>query len=129
MSQTKYLVVVRIRGTINVREDMKDTLRMLRLNKVNNATIIPPTPQYLGMLQKAKDYITWGEISQETLTRLLKKRGRMIKGKPISSAACRASSMERAMRLAGTLKPIPSMAARKSSRSSPFFTGGGRRGV
>ena len=48
MSQTNYLVVVRIRGTINVREDMKDTLRMLRLNKGNNATIIPPTPQYLG---------------------------------------------------------------------------------
>lgn len=84
MVKAKCLAAVRVRGTINVRKDIEDTLRMLRLNRANHATIIPSTPQYLGMLQKAKDHITWGEISQEILTHLIKKRGRLVGGKNIT---------------------------------------------
>jgi len=75
---------VRIRGTVNVRRDVKDTLAMLRLHKPNHATLIPATPTYLGMLQKAKDYITWGEVSKETLAKLLQRRGRLTGGKPLT---------------------------------------------
>ena len=78
------LAVVRIRGTVNVRGDVKDTLAMLRLHKPNHAVLIPATPTYLGMLQKAKDYISWGEISEETLAKLLQRRGRLKGGKPLT---------------------------------------------
>jgi large subunit ribosomal protein L30 len=78
------LAVVRIRGTVNVRGDVKDTLAMLRLHKPNHAVLIPATPTYLGMLQKAKDYISWGEISEETLAKLLQYRGRLKGGKPLT---------------------------------------------
>jgi large subunit ribosomal protein L30 len=80
----KCLVVVRIRGTINVRGDVKDTLAMLRLHKPNHATLIPATPTYLGMLQKAKDYIAWGEASKETIAKLLRFKGRLIGGKRLT---------------------------------------------
>ena len=78
------LAVVRLRGTINVRRDVKDTLRMLHLTRANHATIISPTPQYLGMLQKAKDLITWGEISKENILGLLRKRGEITGGRRLT---------------------------------------------
>jgi len=44
--------------------------------------------------------------------------GRTTSGKPMSAAACFASSREVAMALSGTRSPMPSMAARKAARSS-----------
>ncbi|MHA1693787.1 MAG: 50S ribosomal protein L30 [Candidatus Helarchaeota archaeon] len=73
----KKLIVVRIRGNVNVRKEVKDTLKMLRLNRINHAVLIDDRKSYLGMLQKVKDYTTWGEINEDTLELLLKKRGRL----------------------------------------------------
>ncbi|MCD6383132.1 MAG: 50S ribosomal protein L30 [Thermoplasmata archaeon] len=76
--------VVRVRGTVNVRRDIRETLRMLRLNRVNHCVVIPETPQYRGMLNKVKDYITWGEIDKETLKEMLLKRGRLLGDEPVT---------------------------------------------
>lgn len=65
------LAVVRVRGIVNVRPETRDTLRMLRLNRVNHCVILPETPAYKGMLQKTKDYVTWGEIKVDILTKML----------------------------------------------------------
>jgi large subunit ribosomal protein L30 len=69
--------VVRVRGTLKVKPDIKETLRLLRLNKVNHCVVIPESPEYKGMLQKAKDYITWGEVDSEVMGSLLKERSEM----------------------------------------------------
>ena len=69
--------VIFIRGTINSKKGVADTLGMLNLHKKHHCTIIPDTPTYRGMLQKVKDYITWGEISPEALARLIMERGRL----------------------------------------------------
>ncbi|MEM2145437.1 MAG: 50S ribosomal protein L30 [Candidatus Jordarchaeaceae archaeon] len=84
MDSKNLLAVIRIRGTVNIRDEIEDTLKMLRLHRVNHAALINSTPSYLGMLQKAKDYITWGEIDAETLSLLLSKRGRLIGNKRLS---------------------------------------------
>ncbi|MFB0560771.1 MAG: 50S ribosomal protein L30 [Candidatus Lokiarchaeia archaeon] len=84
MESNKLLAVIRLRGVVNVRSEINDTLKMLRLHHVNHSAIINNSPSYLGMLQKAKDYITWGEIDAETLTLLLSKRGRLIGNKRLS---------------------------------------------
>lgn len=75
--------VVRVRGTVNVRHDIKKTLEMLRLNRVNHCVLVEENESYRGMLQKAKDYITWGEIEKDTLVELIKKRGKLIGDKPL----------------------------------------------
>ncbi|HEX16932.1 MAG: 50S ribosomal protein L30 [Thermoplasmata archaeon] len=75
--------VIRVRGTVNVRHDIKKTLEMLRLNRVNHCVLVEESDSFKGMLQKAKDYITWGEIEKETLIELIKKRGRLLGDKPI----------------------------------------------
>jgi large subunit ribosomal protein L30 len=74
------LAAIRIRGRTGVKGDISDTLDMLRLTRINHAVIIPDTPSYQGMLLKAKDYITWGEIDQETLIKLINHRG-MLPGR------------------------------------------------
>lgn len=81
--------VVRIRGTVNINKKINDTLKMLHLTRVNHCVVVPETESYKGMLQKAKDYITWGEIDAETMARLLYLRGKLRGGDPISEAFVR----------------------------------------
>jgi large subunit ribosomal protein L30 len=69
--------VIRVRGSVNVSREVRDTLKMLRLTRVNHCVLIPKRPDSDGMLQKARSYITWGEISQDTLEKLVAKRGRL----------------------------------------------------
>ena len=65
-------LVVRVRSDINVRHDIKKTMHSLNLTKVNHAVLVPNRPEILGMLAKAKDYITWGEPSKETIESLIR---------------------------------------------------------
>ena len=80
----KCLAVVRIRGIVNVRKEVEDTLRMLNLQRNCHATLIDDRPSYLGMLRKVQSYVTWGEASKETISLLLRKRGRTIGNKRIT---------------------------------------------
>jgi large subunit ribosomal protein L30 len=71
------ILALRVRGRTGIKGDIDDTLKMLRLTRINHAVILPENPTSQGMLQKGKDYITWGEIDEETLTQLIEKRGRL----------------------------------------------------
>ena len=77
-------VAVRVRGIVNVRGDITDTMKMLRLNKVNHCVLVRDSPSAKGMLRKCKDYITWGEIQSKTLAEIISKRGKLKGGVPIS---------------------------------------------
>ncbi len=70
-------LVIRVRSDVGVERSIKETMHMLNLTRVNHAVLIPESDQYRGMLQKAKDYITWGEVSEDTINTLLSERGRM----------------------------------------------------
>ncbi len=77
--------IIRIRGRVDVPPDIKHTLKLLRLHKKFHATLYPSElPGLKGMLHKAKDWITWGEIDRETLVELLRRRGRIIGNKPLT---------------------------------------------
>jgi large subunit ribosomal protein L30 len=75
---------IRVRGTTGVKGEVADTMKMLRLNRINHAVILEENPSYQGMLQKAKDYITWGEIKEDTLTKVIAKRGRLPGGQKLT---------------------------------------------
>jgi large subunit ribosomal protein L30 len=77
------LAVVRVRGTINIKNDIRDTLAMLGLGRVNHCVLVDETPQFMGMLHKVKDYVTWGPIDPETATQLVKERGLLTGKKPV----------------------------------------------
>jgi large subunit ribosomal protein L30 len=69
--------VVRIRGTVGVPKRIEDTLKLLRLKRIYCCNILPENDSIKGMLEKVKDFVTYGEIERETLIHLLKKRLRM----------------------------------------------------
>ncbi len=69
--------VIRLTGNVGVNKKIKDTLKMLGLKAANNCTVLPETPSYKGMIDKVKDYVTYGTISLEALTAMLEKRGRI----------------------------------------------------
>lgn len=76
--------VVRVRGSVHLRGEIKRTLALLGLNRVNRLCIIPESESYKSMLKKAKDYITWGEIDQKTIVLTLKKRGKTSQAQGIT---------------------------------------------
>jgi large subunit ribosomal protein L30 len=69
------IAVVRIRGIRNIAPKIRDTLRLMNLEKPNNCVVLEDTPQNMGMVQACKDYVTYGAISEKTLFELLRKRG------------------------------------------------------
>lgn len=74
------LAIIRIKGGIGLKNDVKSVLNMLRLYKRNFCVVVPNNKNYGGMIKKIKDCITWGEISDGTLKNLIKERGEEYKG-------------------------------------------------
>lgn len=75
---------VRLRGGVKTRRDIKDTLSMLHLDRINHCVILPDTPNYNGMIRKTKDFIAWGPIDPETLAQMLENRGKLEGGKALT---------------------------------------------
>jgi len=76
--------IVRLRGTVNIKPEIKFTLKLLRLHRVNHCVLVDENAYYAGMIQKAKDYVAWGEISSDILELLLSRRGRLEGGKRLN---------------------------------------------
>jgi len=82
----KCLVAIRIRGIPGVKSEFERTLASLRLTKKFRAAILYDRPEIAGMLAKIKDTVTWGEVSKETLSLLLKERAQTIGGKKLTNS-------------------------------------------
>lgn len=68
--------VVKVRGSINVKPKIKETMKLMRLNRVNHCVIVPENETYEGMLKIIKDYVTWGEVDVETTELMLESSGK-----------------------------------------------------
>src|SRR3990172_9014785 len=80
----KCLAVVKVRGTIRAQREARETLDMLHLSHTNHGVLVVNRPAILGMLKRVQSYVTWGEISKETLAELLTKRGRIAGDKKLT---------------------------------------------
>ena len=76
-------ILVRIRGPIDIIGDINETMRLLKIPKKFNATIIPDNVYSQGMLKKIKDYVTWGPASPQIIKELILGRGKLIGNKSI----------------------------------------------
>lgn len=75
------IAIIRIRGLEGVKGEIVDTIKMLKLHKKNTCSIYQKTPATMGMVEKCKDYVTYGEIDEETYKLLVEKRGITVDGK------------------------------------------------
>jgi large subunit ribosomal protein L30 len=75
------LVVIVVRGEAKVSKPIVDTLHLLRLERKNHCVVVEDTPTLRGMITKVKDYVTWGELSEENFQELVRKRGKLYQGR------------------------------------------------
>ncbi len=68
------IAIIRLRGSEGVKVSINDTMRMLKMLKKHVCVVYDKTPVILGMAVKCKDYVTYGEIDEETHKLLLEKR-------------------------------------------------------
>jgi len=85
--------IVQVRGVVNTRRDIKDTLRMLRLHHINHCVLVPDTPEYLGMIRKVKDFVAYGEVDASTIETILRTRGRVVGDHPLTDEYVKANSI------------------------------------
>ncbi|MFA6805582.1 MAG: 50S ribosomal protein L30 [Candidatus Methanomethylophilaceae archaeon] len=76
--------VIRVRGQPDVNYNIAHTMELMGLNRVNHCVIVPENASTKGMLQKIKDYCTWGEINEETLAALIRARGKLAGDKDLT---------------------------------------------
>jgi large subunit ribosomal protein L30 len=84
-SGSKCFIVIRLRGNVNNSEEVNYTLKLLHITRVNHAVLMDNRSSYLGMINKVKDLITWGEVSKENVLNLVKKRGRLTGGRKLDN--------------------------------------------
>lgn len=70
------IAAVRIRGDIDVSQNISRTLQDLNLEKRNQCVVFEGNEAIEGMLNKSKDFITYGEISDETVEALAERSGK-----------------------------------------------------
>ena len=85
-------LVIRVRSDRTVEKTIRETLHSLNLTRVNHAVLIPENDTYAGMLQKVKDFVTWGEFSADSIATLIRDRGRLIGDKPVTDGAVKDST-------------------------------------
>ncbi len=69
--------VIRIRGLKNIRPEIKHTLDSLQLDRKNHCVLVTKNVTMDGMLHVVKDYVAFGPVKDETVAKLLEKRGRL----------------------------------------------------
>ena len=74
------IVIIRIRGQVNIRKEITETLNRLGLKKKYSCVVLEkPNGVELGMLEKIKDFVAFGEIDSEMHKKLIEARGKFTK--------------------------------------------------
>jgi large subunit ribosomal protein L30 len=74
------IAAIRIKGQVKIRGDAAETLRRLGLKTKYSCVVLEkPKQEELGMIEKVKDFVAYGEISQETFKKLVEARGKRSK--------------------------------------------------
>jgi len=69
------IAIIRIKGQVKVRKDVKETLDRLRIRRKYACVVIKRTEENMGMVNKVKDFVAYGQINPEVFVELVNKRG------------------------------------------------------
>ena len=102
------IAVIRIKGQVGLKGEIVNTLNRLRLKKKYSCVVLgKPTKEQIGMIEKLKNVVAYGEITKETLEKLIGKRGQLIdKSKAIDAKKIAEELMEGKSPWAVDLKPF-----------------------
>ncbi|MEM4330959.1 MAG: uL30 family ribosomal protein [Candidatus Pacearchaeota archaeon] len=72
------IAVIRIHGRVGLRKEIEETLTRLRIRKKFNCVFIKEEDKVrMGMVKKVKDYVMYGEVSEELVQKVIEKRGEL----------------------------------------------------
>jgi len=80
----KCLAVMRLRGSVGMDKELEYAFRLMRLTRKNHAVLVEDTSSNHGSVLKIKDYATWGEVTPNTVSLLLEKRGSLEGGERLT---------------------------------------------
>lgn len=69
------IAAVKVRGSIDANDKARQTMDNLQLEKRNQLVVYEDEDSIRGMFSRAKDYITYGELEEETIEALEEKKG------------------------------------------------------
>lgn len=72
------IAIIRIRGEVGLKKQIKETLERLRLKRKYSCIVITPTKIQEGMIKRVKDFVAFGEIKKETFIQLIEKRAQLF---------------------------------------------------
>jgi len=72
------LVAIRIKGLIDVEEKIKETLKRVRLRRKYSAVLLENNVENRKILGNIRNFISYGEISEEMLEKLIRERGKSL---------------------------------------------------
>lgn len=81
---SQLLLVVAIRGMVNIPAPTKRTLQQLHLSSRYRATLIPADPVHRGMLERVKDHVAWSSVDAPLVEALLAKRGQVSRTRKLA---------------------------------------------
>lgn len=70
------IVVIRIKGRVGLSYRVNETLDRLRMRKKYACVVLKGTPEEMGMIEKLRDFVAYGEIKDDVYKELVKIRGR-----------------------------------------------------
>ncbi|MCL5786957.1 MAG: uL30 family ribosomal protein, partial [Candidatus Marsarchaeota archaeon] len=85
--ENKLIAIVRVRGTYGVRQEIKETMKRMNLNRVNSMIILYGNKSNIGMINKCSDFVTYGEIDSDTIELIAKKRNLKMEKSDIESVS------------------------------------------
>ena len=73
------ICIIRIRGEIGLRGNAAEALNRIRLRKKYSCVVLQkPKAEDFGVLKKIKNFVAYGEISDDVFQKLMEKRGKLI---------------------------------------------------
>ncbi|MEM3609472.1 MAG: uL30 family ribosomal protein [Candidatus Anstonellales archaeon] len=69
------LAVIKVRGHVGANPDVKKALQLLGLLRTNHCVLLEKNESNDKLLKSCIRYLTWGEISKESLKKLVLKKG------------------------------------------------------
>lgn len=79
------IAVIRIAGMTGINKKVEAVLERLRLKRKYACNILAESAEIIGMLGKARAYVAFGNIDEETLKLLVSRRGRLPGNKPVDA--------------------------------------------
>mgnify|MGYP001564545482 CR=1 FL=1 len=68
------ILVIRISGMVEIPEKVQDTLYRLRLRRKYSCVVLPQHKEIVGMIERVKDFIAYGKISEAEFEELINKK-------------------------------------------------------